>query len=56
MYRLRGFLKAHRVQAHQGDCTQQRNAGAVDLQKRQFAQDHAQVDNEEDRYDRCRHD
>ena len=44
MHRARGVLDRHRVQRQQGNGAEQRDAGAVELQERQAAEDHAEVD------------
>jgi hypothetical protein len=54
MDRFRRRLRAHGLNTDQGDRAQQRDAGAVELQERQPAQDHAQIDYaKDDKNDRC---
>ena len=55
MHRLRRAFDADGVDADQSDRSEQRHAGAVELQERQPAQDHAEIDDAEDDNDRCRH-
>jgi hypothetical protein len=40
----RSLLDRHRIQRQQGDGAEQGDAGAVELQERQAAQDHPEVD------------
>ena len=51
----RRLLRGHRLDGDEGDRAQQRHARAVELEERQPAEDHPQVDEEEDDDDRGGH-
>ena len=53
--RARRVLRRHRAERHQRDGAEQRDAGAVELQERQPAEDHAEIDQRENRDDRRGH-
>ena len=51
----RRLLGGHRLDADERDRAEQRDPGAVELQERQAAEDHAEIDEEEDDDDGCGH-
>src|SRR5437879_10363548 len=55
MDRKRRLLRREHFQADDGDRAEQRHTGAVELQERQPAEDHADIDDREDGRDRRAH-
>ena len=55
MHRLGRILKAHRIEADQRDSAQQRHARSVELQERQLAENHPQVNDKKDDDNGCCH-
>lgn len=51
MHRLCGLRGRERAEGHQRDGAEERNAGAIELQERQPARDHSDVNDREDRDD-----